>query len=64
MGVAEGRGGAAMFGSRVHRDWRGGQNKREIHGGAVDPLLDIFDQAGSDRMFIVFFGGGVFLFFF
>lgn len=50
-----------MFGSRVHWDWRGRQNKREIHGGTVDSLLDIFDQAGSGCS--LFFLGGVFLFF-
>lgn len=52
-----------MFGSHVHWEWTRGQNKREIHRGAVVSLLDIFDQAGFDRMFIVFFLGRCFFFF-
>lgn len=50
------RGGAAMLGSRICCDWRrGGLNKREIHRGQLILFLDIFDQAGFERMFILLF---------
>lgn len=55
------RGGAAMLGSRICCDWRGGENKREIHRGQLIHFFGYFwPSRFSENVhcFVLFFSFG------